>query len=144
MKRLTWVVLAALAAATPGLAQSLQVTATVGGVSTNVSSGGTVALTAVDIGQPALATITVQNTGATAVSLTGVTLAGAAELTLASAPSFPVNLNPNTGISFSVQYLPSTGNAATAQVSIAFVANNQAGLASRSAMLSFRAARSPI
>ena len=118
--------LAALAAATPGLAQSLQVTVTAGTAFTTVTSGGAVALTAIDIGKPVLATVTVRNTGAATTSITGVSISGTTEMTLASS-GFPVSLATNTTTSFGVQYLPASGNLVSAQVSIGFTAGAQSG-----------------
>ena len=119
---------AALAAAAPGFAQSkLQVSATAGGTTATLAAGGSVALTAADIGQPALATITVRNNGTAAASITGVSVAGTAEMSLVFAPAFPVTLAAGVSSTFSVQYLPASGNAVVAQIAIGFVENSLPG-----------------
>src|SRR5262249_23717160 len=115
------------AALAPALAQSsLQASIASGGSSSAVAPGGSVALAATDLGQPVLASVTVRYTGTTSASITGVFLTGTSEMTLQLTPTFPVTLNPNSTTSFTVQYLPSSGNAVTAQLSIAYLENNQA------------------
>ena len=113
-------------AAVPAAGQSLQVSVTAGGSSAAVTPAGSVALTAGDLGQPVLAIVTVRYAGTTTATVSGVSVTGTSEMTLLLAPAFPVTLNPNGSISFTVQYLPSTGNSVAAQVSIAFLENNQA------------------
>ena len=115
------------AAFAPALAQSsLQVSVTSGGAASPVAPGGTLALAAADAAQPLLASVTVRNTGTATVSITGVFLTGTSEMTLLLTPTFPVTLNPNSSASFTVQYVPSSGNTVTAQLSIAYLENSQA------------------
>src|SRR5689334_16952022 len=116
-----------LAALVPALAQSsLQVSVTSGGSVSTVAPGGSVSLAASGIGQPVLATVTVRYTGTATASITGVFITGTSEMALQLTPTFPVTLNPNSSTSFTVQYTPSSGNAGTAQLSIAYLENNQA------------------
>ena len=104
----------------------LQVSVTTGGSSSNVGPGGSVALTAANLGQPVLANVTVRYTGTATATITGVSVTGTSEMTLLLAPPVPAVLNPNASTSFTVQYLPSSGNAIAAQVSVAFTENSQA------------------
>ncbi|HYW46538.1 MAG TPA: choice-of-anchor D domain-containing protein [Bryobacteraceae bacterium] len=124
------ILLAALAvpfaAVTPALGQSvLQVSVTVGGTTSNVAPGGSQSLTASGLGQSVLANVTVKYTGATAATITGVNVTGTSDMTVSSTPAFPVALNPGGSTTFTVQYLSSSGNAVTGQVSIAFTENSQ-------------------
>lgn len=118
---------ALFAGAFPVFGQSLQVSVAVGGQSTPVTSGGTAALTAADVGQAVRATVTVRYNGTATASVTGVSVNGTSEMTLLSSPTFPVVLNPGASTSFTVQYLPSSGNSVAAAVSIAFTESGQAG-----------------
>jgi hypothetical protein len=115
------------AALSPAMAQSqLQISVTTSGSASTIAPGGSVAMTAADIGQPVLASVNVRYTGTSTASITGVSVTGTTEMSLLLAPTFPVTLNPNSSTSLTVQYLPSTGNAVTAQVSVAFLENGQA------------------
>ena len=114
------------AAIAPALAQSLQVSVISGGSASTVAPGGSAALAAADVGPPVLASVTVRYTGTATVSITGVSITGTSEMTLLLTPTFPVTLNPYSSTSFTVQYLPSSGNTVTAQLSIAYLENNQA------------------
>lgn len=122
------VVLAVVCAiATPAYSQVLQVFVTGGGVNSNLPPGGSVGLTAPGTGQAVFATVTVHYLGTTTAAITGLSLTGTSEMTLLQTPALPFTLSPNGSINFTVQYLPSTGLTATAQVVIAFTEN---GLAS--------------
>ncbi len=115
------------AAFAPALAQSsLQVSVASGGSSSTVAAGGSVALAGTNAGQPVLASVTVRYTGTTTASITGVFITGTPEMTLLVTPTFPVTLTPNSTTSFTVQYLPTSGNTVTAQLSIAYIENSQA------------------
>ena len=110
-----------IAGVSPALGQSvLEVSVLAAGQTSNVTQGGTVALTAGDIGQPVRATVTVRYTGTATASVTGFSVTGTSEMTLVAAPTTPLTLNPGASTSFTVQYLPSTGNAVAADVSVAF------------------------
>ena len=121
------IVLAAPFVAAPSLlGQSvLQVSVSVNGQSSNVAPGGSLALTASDLGQPVLANVTVRYGGTATAIITGVSVTGTSEMTALS-PQAPITLNPGGSTSFIVQFLPSSGNAASAQVSVAFTENSQA------------------
>jgi len=122
------VVLAAPFVAAPSLlGQSvLQVSVTASGQSSNVAPGGSLALTASDLGQPILANVTVLYSGTATATITGVSVTGTSEMTLLLAPQVPATLHPNGSTSFTVQYLSASGNAVAAQVSVAFTENSQA------------------
>jgi hypothetical protein len=104
----------------------LQVSVASGGSTSAVAPGGSATLAATAVGQPVLATVTVRYKGTATASITGVFITGTSEMTLQLTPTFPVKLNPNGSTSFTVQYVPSSGNAVTAQLSIAYLENNQA------------------
>jgi hypothetical protein len=116
---------ASLAVGTPALSQSLQVSVAANGTSSNVLSGGSVAVTAGGLGQAILATVTVRYTGATSATITSLALTGPSAMILSGAPALPLNLVTNGSTSFLVQYLPSTGSSITGQVSIGFLDNTQ-------------------
>ena len=119
--------LTAAFSALPAAAQaSLQVSVATGGSSTTVTSGGTVALTGTDAGQPVLATATVRNTGSSPIIVTGISATGTSEITV-QAGALPATLNPGGAANFTIQYLPATGNAVFAQVTVAYTENTQAG-----------------
>ena len=105
---------------------SLQVSVASGGSTSAVAPSGSVTLVATDIGRPVIASVTVRYTGTATASITGVFITGTSEMTLQLTPTFPVTLNPNGSTSFTVQYVPSSGNAVTAQLSIAYLENSQA------------------
>jgi hypothetical protein len=114
------------ALALPLFGQSpLQVSVTIAGTSSNVASGGSVALSGTDIGQPVQAVVTVRYGGASTANITSVSLTGTTEITVVNAPALPVALTPGSTTAFTVQYNPATGNAVSAQVSIAFTENGQ-------------------
>jgi ASPM-SPD-2-Hydin domain-containing protein len=118
----------ALSAAKLAHGQStLQFSAATGGTSSSITSGARLSLTATDIGQVLLATVAIRNSGSGPAYVSGVSVSGTSEMTLASPPAFPVTINPNGNASFSVQYVPVTGNQVTAQVTISFVENGQPG-----------------
>jgi hypothetical protein len=104
----------------------LQVNANVGGAVFSVAAGGTVPLTATGIGQPILASFTVRYSGTATASITAVSITGTADMTVLPGPTFPVNLGPNGATSFTVQYLPSTGNLVTGRLAVTFTENSQA------------------
>src|SRR5690349_373204 len=74
--------LAVLAAVSPAAAQSLQVTATVGGASSALTSGGTLSVSSTGIGQPVLAPVTLRNAGSSNITVTGVAVSGNSEMTV--------------------------------------------------------------
>ena len=118
--------LAVLAAAPPVLGQTLlQVSVTSGGTTTNIAAGGSLTLTAGNLGQPVPASITIRYTGSATASITGVSVTGTSEMSVASAPTLPFALTPGGSTSFTVQYLPSSGNAVTGQVSVVFTNGSQ-------------------
>jgi Abnormal spindle-like microcephaly-assoc'd, ASPM-SPD-2-Hydin len=120
-------ILIAAALALPVFSQTpLQVVVSGNATVSSLPPGGAVTLTATDIGQPATVTVTATNTSAGTISVTGVSLSGTSEITLL-ASSFPVSVAPNTSTSFSVQYLPASGNTVTAQVAIGYTAAGQPG-----------------
>jgi hypothetical protein len=124
MKKL---ILIAAALAVPAFSQTpLQVLVAGGGTVSTLAPGGGVTLTASDIGQTTTATVTITNTSAGTVSVTGASLTGTSEITLLAA-GFPVTLVPNASTSFSVQYVPASGNNVTAQVVIGYTAAGQPG-----------------
>src|SRR5579871_647119 len=96
----------ALFAAAPSiLAQSvLQVSVVASGTSSNVAPGGSLALTATDLGQPVFANVTVKYTGNSTAAITGVTVAGTSEMTLLVGPQIPTTLSPGGSTTFTVQY----------------------------------------
>ncbi len=115
------------ALAIPLCAQSpLQLSVNVGGTSSAIPAGGSVALTANDLGQPIPAVVTVRYAGSATASVTGISLSGSTELTLVGSPALPAVLNPGGTTTFTVQYNPSTGNAVAAQVMVAFTESGQA------------------
>ena len=111
--------LSVTAALAPAFGQAVQVSAIVGGAGYNVDYGGILALTAGDIGQPASAVVTVRNVRSTSIAVTGVVISGAAEMIILSS-GFPATLAPGGTGSFIVQYVSTTGNPVSAQVSIAY------------------------
>jgi hypothetical protein len=104
----------------------LQVSVTANGQTSNVAPGGSLALTGSNIGQPILANVTVLYNGTATATITGVSVTGTSEMTLLLAPTVPATLSPKGSTSFTVEYLPSSGNAVSAQVSVAFTENSQA------------------
>ncbi len=120
---LTVALAAAFAAATPAHGQVLRVLVTAGGVSTNIGSGGSLALTSPGTGQAVFANVAVQNIGNAAASITGLSLTGTSEMTLLQMAALPITLAPNSTTNFTVQYLPSTGLTATAQILINYTAS---------------------
>src|SRR5215470_9190389 len=114
------------ALALPLFGQSpLQVSVNVAGTSSNVPAGGSVALSGTDIGQPVQAVVTVRYSGTSTASITSVSLTGTTEITIVNAPALPAALTPGNSTAFTIQYTPATGNAVSAQVSIAFTENGQ-------------------
>jgi len=115
----------ALTIAPTAFAQSLQVSVTANGILSNIGPGGSLAITANGIGQAVPATVTVRSGGTATATITGATVGGTTEMTLLNAPAFPLTLSPGASTSFTVQYLPASGNIVSAQVSIAYSVNNQ-------------------
>src|SRR5262249_50110627 len=72
------------------------------------------------VGQAALATVKLTYVGGSDISISGISFAGSSAITLAGQPAFPIVLLSNTSTSFVVQYLPTTPNSVTSQISIAF------------------------
>ena len=114
-----------LAMAPAALGQSLQVSVAVNGSTTVVQAGGSETLSAAGVNQPVYATVTVANSGTAAATITGVTVTGTSQIALSAAPAVPVTLNPSDTTNFTVEYLPTSGTSVTAQVAIAYTANNQ-------------------
>lgn len=105
---------AAFVAATPAHSQLL-VSVTANGVTTPMTfSGGSVSLTAPTTGQAVFATVLVQGTVTPAPTINSVTLTGSSEMTLLQTSA----LSGPTPLSFTVQYLSTTGLTATGQVVI--------------------------
>jgi hypothetical protein len=119
---LTLAFAAAFAAVTPAHSQTLQVQVTANGATTNIGAGGSLSLAATAVGQAVFANVLVTNTGTAATNITNITLAGTTEMTLLlqTTPFQVTTLPPNNSIGFSVQYLPTTGLTATAQIVVAF------------------------
>jgi len=113
---LTLALAAAFAAVTPAHSQALQVQVTAGGATTNVAANTnpSVTLAATVVGQAVFANVLVTNTG-TAAATIGISVTGTTEIT-SSSPAATVA--PNGNAPFSIQYLPTTGAAAIAQVAI--------------------------
>ena len=115
------------AAAPAAFGQSpLQVSVTTGGTTTPVSAGGSLTLVSTGLGQAVSAAVKVSNSGSSPVTITAVSVGGTTEIGLSSTLPLPLTLNPSDTTSFSVQYLPASGNAVTAQVSIAYSLATQA------------------
>jgi hypothetical protein len=124
---LLFILAALFAAESLALGQStLQVSVTAAGKTSNVTPGGTLSLTANDTGQAVLANVTVLYTGTPTAVITAVSITGTSEMSLLALPAVPLTLNPGGSTSFTIQYLPSSGNAVNAQVSIGFTENSQA------------------
>jgi len=104
---------------------TLQVLVAANGNSYDVGSGGSVILTAGGIGPAVLATVTVRYTGTSSATITGLSVSGGADIALVGSPSLPVTLSPTGTTSFLVQYLPSTANSISSQVSIVYSENAQ-------------------
>lgn len=103
----------------------IQVSITANGKASSVASGGSLALVASDLGQPILANVTVRYSGTATATITGVSLTGTSEMTLLVPAQTPAALSPNGTTSFTVEYLPSSGNAANAQISVVYTENSQ-------------------
>ena len=114
------VLAASLAVGTPAFGQVVQVSVTSNGTSSSVAAGGAVTLAASAVGQAVLATVKVTYVGGSDISITGISIAGTTAITLAGQPAFPIIVLPNTSTSFVIQYLPTTANSVTGQVSIAY------------------------
>ena len=122
-RRLSFLLLtlsAGLVATSPLLAQPLQVSVTAGGNSVPVTAGAILSLTAADQGQPILANVTVRYAGSSVGNIAGISVLGSSEITLLAAPQLPVTLTPGSSLTFTLQYLPTSGNAVTAQVGVVF------------------------
>src|SRR5262245_16362406 len=97
------------ALAIPVFGQSpLQVSVSVaGGASSSVAAGGSVAITASDLGQLIPAVVTVRYTGSATASMTGISVSGTNEITLVASPVTPAALNAGGSVPFTLQYNPS-------------------------------------
>lgn len=124
---LTVALAAAFLAAVPAQSQVLQVTATVAGTATNVPSGGSVNMTATATGLPVFAVVSVQYAGTASATINSVTLTGTTEMAVVqTTPALPSTLNPGQNLSFTVQYVSTTGLATAGQVIIGYSENSVA------------------
>jgi hypothetical protein len=116
---LFWPLLALMLALPSAKGQSLQITSQVGAsVSVPVPNGGTVATAADGVGRATAAQITLRNAGADPLVLNQISISGISDFTLPGLATLPVTLSAGSSFNFSVQYLPSTANRATATLQI--------------------------
>ena len=124
---LTVALAAAFIAATPAQSQVLQITATVAGTATNIPSGGSASITAPATGQAVFAVVSVQYTGIASATINSLTLTGTTEMAVVqTTPALPSTLNPGQNLSFTVQYVSTTGLATAGQAIIGYSENSVA------------------
>ena len=124
---LTVALAAAFIAATPAQSQVLQITATVAGTATNIPSGGSASITAPATGQAVFAVVSVQYTGIASATINSLTVTGTSEMAVVqTTPALPATLNPGQNLSFTVQYVSTTGLATAGQVIIGYSENSVA------------------
>ncbi len=97
-------------------------------MSSAIAPGGSAVLTSGAVGQAATGTVQITYTGSATSTITGVSITGTSAISVSSAPSFPVTLSPNGTATFTIQYLPFSGAAATGQLAIAVTEGTQASV----------------
>src|SRR5580658_5338938 len=115
---------AAFSAVTPANSQTLQVQVTAGGATTNIAANGSQSLTSPGVGLAVFTNVTVTNIGSATVTVNSVSLTGTSAMTLSSTAG--ATLSPNGSLVFSVEYLPTTGAAATGQIVINYTVSGAA------------------
>lgn len=115
-----------LAAQTPAV--PVQVSATIGGVTSPLAENSSITLTANAVGRDVLATLTVRNTSSAAISLNTLSLIGSGDFTVALSPTFPAAVPAGSATNFTIRFLPSNGNRQLSQGTLVYTEGTQTRL----------------
>jgi hypothetical protein len=105
---------------TQGLGPLLAYSYTIGSVTTSISSGGTVLFAPTPVGMSTSLVFTITNNGTAQASITSLSMPGASPVvfTLSGLPALPLNIDPQTSASFTIQFSPQSTGTASATLAI--------------------------
>lgn len=105
--------------AATGLGATLTYAYVVSGVSTPVTTGGSVIFTPAAVGSSSTLRFAISNTGTSAITVSSIGLAAPSTIfTLGTLPALPIRLEPNASSGFDVTFTPSALGVATATLRV--------------------------